>query len=95
MIGCALRSVAVCPVTGLAAPVPALAQARPTKTVMVVVPFGPGNALETNGRPVLEQLSQRLGFEPMKMSPEQFAAFFREDIEDLARSMKVAGISAN
>lgn len=39
----------------------AIAQAWPTKTVTVVVPFGPGNALETIGRPVLEQLSQRLG----------------------------------
>src|SRR5262249_37146389 len=37
------------------------AQAWPTKTVTVVVPFGPGNALETIGRPVLEQLSLRLG----------------------------------
>ena len=39
----------------------AAAQTWPTKTVTVVVPFGPGNALETIGRPVLEQLSQRLG----------------------------------
>lgn len=62
VIRCTLRSVgAVCFVTGLAAPVPALAQAWPTKTVTVVVPFGPGNALETIGRPVLEQLSLRLG----------------------------------
>jgi hypothetical protein len=29
------------------------------------------------------------------LSPEHFAAFFREDIEDLARSMKAAGITAN
>jgi len=61
-IGSALRSVgAACLVTALAAPGPALAQAWPTRTVTVVVPFGPGNALETIGRPVLEQLSQRLG----------------------------------
>src|SRR5262245_17768422 len=58
----ALRSAAaVCLVSGLAAPIPALAQAWPTKTVMFIVPFGPGNALETIGRPVLEQLSVRLG----------------------------------
>ncbi|HWE20786.1 MAG TPA: tripartite tricarboxylate transporter substrate-binding protein [Hyphomicrobiaceae bacterium] len=61
MITCTLRSVAVCLVMGLAASVPVLAQAWPTKTVIVVVPFGPGNALETIGRPVLEQLSLRLG----------------------------------
>jgi len=61
MIRCALLSVVVCLATGLAAPVPAEAQAWPTKTVTVVVPFGPGNALETIGRPVLEQLSLRLG----------------------------------
>jgi tripartite-type tricarboxylate transporter receptor subunit TctC len=48
-------------VTGLVAPVTALAQTWPTRTVIVVVPFGPGNALETIGRPVLEQLSLRLG----------------------------------
>lgn len=39
----------------------ASAQTWPAKTVTVVVPFGPGNALETIGRPVLEQLTQRLG----------------------------------
>lgn len=39
----------------------ATAQTWPSKTVTVVVPLGPGNALETIGRPVLEQLSQRLG----------------------------------
>jgi tripartite-type tricarboxylate transporter receptor subunit TctC len=61
MITYALRSVVVCLVTGFAAPVPVLAQGWPTKTVTVVVPFGPGNALETIGRPVLEQLSLRLG----------------------------------
>ncbi len=62
-MGRALRSVAaVCLVSGLAVPIPALAQqAWPTKTVIFVVPFGPGNALETIGRPVLEQLSARLG----------------------------------
>jgi tripartite-type tricarboxylate transporter receptor subunit TctC len=38
-----------------------MAQAWPTRTVTVVVPLGPGNALETIGRPVLEQLSKRLG----------------------------------
>jgi tripartite-type tricarboxylate transporter receptor subunit TctC len=54
------RSIAAfCLAMGLAAPV--LAQAWPTKTVTVVVPLGPGNALETIGRPVLEQLSLRLG----------------------------------
>jgi tripartite-type tricarboxylate transporter receptor subunit TctC len=52
---------AVCLATGLAAPIPVLAQAWPTKTVTVVVPLGPGNAIETIGRPVLEQLSLRLG----------------------------------
>lgn len=59
----ALRPIAaVCLVlSGLAAPVPALAQAWPTRTVTFVIPFGPGNALETLGRPVLEQLSARLG----------------------------------
>src|SRR5262245_12656412 len=60
MIRCALRSVVVCLVT-LAASLPAMAQAWPARTVTVVVPFGPGNALETIGRPVLEQLSLRLG----------------------------------
>lgn len=39
----------------------AKAQSWPSKTVTVVVPLGPGNALESIGRPVLEQLSQRLG----------------------------------
>lgn len=48
-------------VLGVIATGPAAAQAWPTKTVTVVVPVGPGNALETIGRPVLEQLSQRLG----------------------------------
>lgn len=43
------------------APVAASAQSWPAKTVTVVVPLGPGNALETIGRPVLEHLSQRLG----------------------------------
>ena len=58
----ALRSVgAVCLLSGFAAPLTAMAQAWPTRTVTVVVPFGPGNALETIGRPVLEQLSIRLG----------------------------------
>ncbi len=58
----ALRPIAaVCLVSVLAAPMPALAQAWPTKTVTFVIPFGPGNALETLGRPVLEQLSARLG----------------------------------
>jgi tripartite-type tricarboxylate transporter receptor subunit TctC len=57
-----LRSISVvCLVMGLGAPVPVVAQAWPTKTVTVVVPFGPGNALETIGRPVLEQLSLRFG----------------------------------
>jgi tripartite-type tricarboxylate transporter receptor subunit TctC len=51
----------VCLVIGLLAPAPALGQTWPARTVIVVVPFGPGNALETIGRPVLEQLSQRLG----------------------------------
>src|SRR3990172_10126246 len=59
----ALRPIAaVClALSGLAAPMPALAQAWPTRTVTFVIPFGPGNALETLGRPVLEQLSARLG----------------------------------
>jgi tripartite-type tricarboxylate transporter receptor subunit TctC len=61
MITYTLRSGAVYLVMGFAASVPVLAQAWPTKTVIVVVPFGPGNALETIGRPVLEQLSLRLG----------------------------------
>lgn len=57
---------AVLAVTGWAvlATVPATvagAQTWPSKPVTVIVPFGPGNALETIGRPVLEQLSQRLG----------------------------------
>ncbi len=39
----------------------ATAQSWPSKTVTVIVPLGPGNALESIGRPVLEQLSQRLG----------------------------------
>lgn len=39
----------------------AFAQSWPSKSVTDVVPLGPGNALETIGRPVLEQLSQRLG----------------------------------
>lgn len=44
-----------------AAPAGLLAQSWPSKPVTVVVPLGAGNALETIGRPVLEQLSQRLG----------------------------------
>ncbi len=40
---------------------PVGAQTWLSKTVTVVVPLGPGNALETIGRPILEQLSQRLG----------------------------------
>ena len=39
----------------------ARAQSWPSRTVTVVVPLGPGNALETIGRPVLEELGKRLG----------------------------------
>jgi tripartite-type tricarboxylate transporter receptor subunit TctC len=57
-----LRSISLlCLVLAHTAPVTALAQTWPTRTVTVVVPFGPGNALETIGRPVLERLSLRLG----------------------------------
>lgn len=45
----------------VAAAAPVHAQSWPSKAVTVVVPLGPGNALETVGRPVLEQLAQRLG----------------------------------
>ena len=40
---------------------PAMAQAWPSRTVTVVVPFGPGNSLEPIGRPLLDHLSKRLG----------------------------------
>jgi tripartite-type tricarboxylate transporter receptor subunit TctC len=50
------------------------------------------SVLET---PAMKERMRTFGYEPMKLSPEQFAAFFREDIEDLARSIKAAGITAN
>ena len=45
--------------------------------------------------PAMKERMQTFGYEPMKLSPEQFAAFFREDIEELAKSIKAAGITAN
>ena len=36
-------------------------QSWPSKTIIAVVPFGPGTSIEAAGRPVLEQLSKQLG----------------------------------
>lgn len=45
--------------------------------------------------PVIRERFQQFGFAPMKMSPEQFAAFFKEDVEDLGKLITAAGITAN
>jgi tripartite-type tricarboxylate transporter receptor subunit TctC len=50
------------------------------------------SVLET---PVIQERMRMFGYEPMRLSPEQFAAFFREDIEDLTRSVKAIGVTAN
>jgi len=56
-LGCALA----CAMLWLAAPQPAHAQAYPSKTIMSVIPFTPGNANDVVGRIVLDQLSKQLG----------------------------------
>ncbi len=43
---------------------------------------------------ILERLHQ-FGYAPMKMSPEEYAKFFRDDVEDLGKLIKAAGIVAN
>ncbi len=50
------------------------------------------SVLET---PAMRERMRTFGYEPIKSSPEQFAALFREDVEELARSMKAAGITPN
>jgi tripartite-type tricarboxylate transporter receptor subunit TctC len=57
----ALLALTLGTVTAIHPNISARAQAWPSRTVTVVVPFGPGNALETVGRPVLDGLSKRLG----------------------------------
>src|SRR5262245_5541329 len=45
----------------LAAPSPAWAQAYPTHPVRVIVPFAPGGATDIVARPIVQELSKRLG----------------------------------
>ena len=55
--GCALA----CALLSLAASQPALAQAYPSRTIMAVIPFAPGNANDVIARIVLDQLQKQLG----------------------------------
>ena len=54
---CALACAMLC----LAAPQAAHAQAYPSKTIMAVIPFAPGNANDVVARIVLDQLQKQLG----------------------------------
>jgi tripartite-type tricarboxylate transporter receptor subunit TctC len=54
-------SVAGAAVAGLAAPSPARAQSYPAHPVRAIVPFPPGGATDIVARPVLQELSGRLG----------------------------------
>src|SRR5215831_10599668 len=45
----------------LFAPVTAAAQAWPTKTVRIIVPFGPGSTPDMDGRLIGDQMQQKLG----------------------------------
>src|SRR5258705_3413659 len=48
-------------VAGLAAPAFALAQTYPAHPVRAIVPFPPGGATDIVARPILQELSKRLG----------------------------------
>src|SRR3989440_2668460 len=50
-----------CAMLSLTAPHPAHAQAYPSKTIMAVIPFAPGNANDVVARIVLDQLQKQLG----------------------------------
>ena len=50
------------------------------------------SVLET---PAMQARLKSFGYAPMNMTPEEFAKFFRDDIDDLAKSIKAAGIKAN
>ena len=50
-----------CAMLSLTAPHPAHAQAYPSKTIMAVIPFAPGNANDVVARLVLDQLQKHLG----------------------------------
>ena len=45
----------------LLAPVPAIAQAYPSKPVKVIIPFPPGGTLDAIGRQLAQKLSEQLG----------------------------------
>ena len=47
--------------SALLAPVPALAQAYPSKPVKVIIPFPPGGTLDAVGRQLAQKLSEQLG----------------------------------
>lgn len=48
-------------VGALLAPVPAIAQAYPSKPVKVIIPFPPGGTLDAIGRQLAQKLSEQLG----------------------------------
>jgi len=47
--------------SALLAPLPALAQAYPSKPVKVIIPFPPGGTLDAVGRQLAQKLSEQLG----------------------------------
>ena len=44
--------------------------------------------------PAIKEQMSKFGYQPMAMSPEQFATFFRADVDDLATTITAAGIVA-
>ena len=67
----------------------------PAKTPSEIVTRLHAETLVVLETPAMKERMRMFGYEPMKLSSEQFAAFFRNDIDDLARSIKAAGISPN
>ncbi|MEA2938337.1 MAG: hypothetical protein QOC56_1841 [Alphaproteobacteria bacterium] len=61
MLSVARGAIAVACLVLAATPQAALAQGYPSKTIMAVIPFAPGNANDVVGRIVLDQLQRQLG----------------------------------